>query len=343
MKRDNISMDNKRLFSIVVPIYNREKYIKQCLESIQKQTYKNIEIILVDDGSTDDSRKICENIANFDTRIHYYYKENGGVSSARNLGLKKANGEFISFVDSDDFVDELFIERMLEKMDINTDMVVLGQYRYIEEEKNSIIIKPIIKAGRYTSDEIKKVVIDAGLFKGFTVPSVCSVCFRTSNIFTKNITFSENVVYNEDGLFASEYVFYSTKDIYIDYSEAHYFYRANYQSASYLVDETSPKYLLSMYNIYNRLTALIDENNNVKLQIERRYASKTINKIVSMIRSNFEYNEIKRVMTDKRFKASLKTIFFSKLTIQFKFLYILLILKMYSITYLVFKIKYKYR
>ena len=106
--------------SIIVPIYNKEKYLEKCLDSILGQTYRDLEIILVDDGSTDNSLAICQRYAEKDPRIKIYHKPNGGVSSARNLGLEKSTGKYISFVDPDDFIHSEFIER-LEMMLVQSD------------------------------------------------------------------------------------------------------------------------------------------------------------------------------------------------------------------------------
>lgn len=105
-------MENS-LVSIIVPIYNVEKYLSTCINSILNQTYKNLEIILVDDGSTDDCPKICEKFANKDSRIKVIHKINGGLSEARNFGLEIASGDWISFVDSDDYVENNYIEALI--------------------------------------------------------------------------------------------------------------------------------------------------------------------------------------------------------------------------------------
>ena len=98
------------LISIVVPIYNVEKYLEKCVESILRQTYKNIEIILVDDGSPDLCGEICENYKKIDKRITVIHKKNGGLSDARNYGIKHSNGKYITFIDSDDYVERDYIE-----------------------------------------------------------------------------------------------------------------------------------------------------------------------------------------------------------------------------------------
>ena len=94
--------------SVVVPIYNVEKYLRACLDSIMGQTFKNLEIILVDDGSPDDCPRICDEYAKKDSRVHVFHKHNEGVSSARNLGLENSTGEWITFIDSDDYISDYF-------------------------------------------------------------------------------------------------------------------------------------------------------------------------------------------------------------------------------------------
>ena len=94
-----------QLISVIVPVYNVEEYLKQCLDSILEQTFSNYEVILVNDGSTDSSGLICQEYAENDTRIRYFEKENGGLSDARNYGIEQAQGEYLTFVDSDDFLD----------------------------------------------------------------------------------------------------------------------------------------------------------------------------------------------------------------------------------------------
>ena len=103
------------LVSIVVPVYNVEKYLWECLYSLKEQSYKNIEVIMVNDGSTDGSRDICEKICE-DKRFILINKKNGGLSSARNAGIDVARGEYITFVDSDDFVDQDFVQRLYDSV-----------------------------------------------------------------------------------------------------------------------------------------------------------------------------------------------------------------------------------
>lgn len=104
------------LVSIIVPVYNVEKYLARCIDSLINQTYKNLEIILVNDGSPDNSGTICDEYAAKDNRVQVVHKNNGGLSSARNAGLDICTGEYVCFIDSDDFISAYFVEYMLEKM-----------------------------------------------------------------------------------------------------------------------------------------------------------------------------------------------------------------------------------
>lgn len=103
--------------SVIVPVYNVEKYLRKCVESIKNQTYQNLEIILVDDGSTDCSGKICDDLSQSDDRIVVIHKENGGLSDARNVGMDASSGDYIGFVDSDDYIDKDFYEILVANLE----------------------------------------------------------------------------------------------------------------------------------------------------------------------------------------------------------------------------------
>lgn len=124
------------LISVIVPIYNVEKYLDKCVDSIINQTYKNLEIILVDDGSPDNCPKMCDDYAKKDSRIKVVHKENGGLSDARNAGMKVATGEYVSFIDSDDYISLDFYETLLQTMiDNDSDIVECSVVKFYENEK----------------------------------------------------------------------------------------------------------------------------------------------------------------------------------------------------------------
>lgn len=115
------------MISVIVPVYNVEKYIERCVDSVLAQTYKEFELILVDDGSTDYSGEICEKLGSKDHRIRVFHQENKGLSAARNRGLKEAEGEYITYIDSDDYVDELYLEILYQNaVSYQADISVCG-------------------------------------------------------------------------------------------------------------------------------------------------------------------------------------------------------------------------
>jgi glycosyltransferase involved in cell wall biosynthesis len=135
-------------FSIIVPVYNAGKYLSQCIDSILNQTFMDFELLLINDGSTDNSGIICNEYALNDSRIRVFRKENGGVSSARNFGLDQAQGEWVTFVDSDDWLADNFLEQMLNKaLESNVDAVFCNCFYAYDEE----ILPKVI----YTEDTLE--------------------------------------------------------------------------------------------------------------------------------------------------------------------------------------------
>ena len=156
--KDNIEMVNKELISIIVPIYNAENYLYRCLDSIINQTYAKLQIILVDDGSTDSSGEICEQYAKNDARIEVIHTINKGVICARKTGVKAAKGKYVGFVDSDDYIDNDYYEKLYicaEKN--NAEMVQTG---YKEQFENVVIRNHYVKNGSILLTEKREDRID---------------------------------------------------------------------------------------------------------------------------------------------------------------------------------------
>ena len=121
------------LISVIVPVYNVEQYLRQCIDSILNQTYQEIEVLLINDGSTDASDEICREYAERDSRIRYFVKENGGLSDARNYALDRAEGEYVTFVDSDDFLMEQALEKLYATSLLGESDLVVGFFCYFEK------------------------------------------------------------------------------------------------------------------------------------------------------------------------------------------------------------------
>ncbi|MBR3606501.1 MAG: glycosyltransferase family 2 protein [Lachnospiraceae bacterium] len=154
-------MENRDpLVSIIVPVFNTQDYLQECLNSIREQSYKNLEIILVDDGSTDQSAILCEEFARKDHRIRVFHKKNGGLMSAWTYGIKEAYGEYVSFVDSDDWIELDMIEGLVREASGNAREIICSNY-IIEkmQRKDSIKVRQGLEPGYYGREEIENKII----------------------------------------------------------------------------------------------------------------------------------------------------------------------------------------
>ena len=150
-------MDDK--ISVIVPIYNVEPYLRQCVDSVIKQTYSNLEILLIDDGSPDHCGAICDDYAQKDNRIKVLHKKNGGLSAAWNDGMSMATGDWIAFVDSDDWLDTKYFETLLQAPGIDAaDIIQSGGY-YWEESRNQFVrwafLEPCVAQSKAEKNELK--------------------------------------------------------------------------------------------------------------------------------------------------------------------------------------------
>lgn len=153
------------LISVIVPVYKVEKYLDCCVESITNQTYKNLEIILVDDGSPDNCPKMCDEWAQKDSRIKVIHKENGGLSDARNAGMAIATGEVISFIDSDDYIDLNMYELLINKMhETDSDIVSCG-VNWVDESGGVLKCDMVLSDVVFSTEEAMKELLDDGALK----------------------------------------------------------------------------------------------------------------------------------------------------------------------------------
>lgn len=139
-------MLNQELISVIVPIYNVEKYLDRCVKSICEQSYRNLEIILVDDGSGDMCGAMCDTYANHDSRVLVVHKENGGLSDARNAGLNICSGTYVTFIDSDDYIEHDYIETLYSALVENQADISIGDYFY--ETENGLTINSYLNSGK---------------------------------------------------------------------------------------------------------------------------------------------------------------------------------------------------
>lgn len=224
MRNDNYAV------SVVVPMYNSEFYISKCLESIISQSYSNMQIILVNDGSTDDTRAICEKYAQKDQRILLINKENEGLLSARLTGTERAEARYIAFVDSDDWIEPLFIENMMNKIE-DADIICSDALRIYEDghallEKNSIEIG----IGIYDSESERRYLYERMLSldddnKLKILPYAWNKLFKKKILLPILRTVDKRIFDGEDVAFVFPYLLKAKKIVVSDYCGYNYFFR----------------------------------------------------------------------------------------------------------------------
>ena len=230
--------------SVIVPIYNSEKYISECIESILNQTYDKFELILIDDGSKDSSGDICKQYELLDSRVIYIRKENGGVSSARNEGVRCANGDFITFVDSDDFVKPNMLEVLIKN---RCDFAMCG-YELYDDVGNSVF-------DQFSCPDLLGTIHDlAQKIRDYLSPPYllgpCFKLFRKDIIVENSVIFPPELSYGEDAIFVLEYLVHC-KTVSI-FSNIGYSYR------KYGSESLSGRFLTNKIDINYRINTLID-------------------------------------------------------------------------------------
>ncbi len=204
------------MISIIVPIYNTPKdYIQKCISSLLKQTYSSYEILLVDDGSNEDVADYCDELSHKDLRIRVYHQKNRGVSSARNLGLEVAEGEYIAFVDADDWVEPDYIEKLLSAIEMNAEMAICNICYDYGEDSNSDLTGSNLKKVEYNKSEVYKELLYSKEIGGFLWNKLFKKKFITKRL-------DESLHYSEDYVFVAEYCRQITKAIYLDSKLYHY-------------------------------------------------------------------------------------------------------------------------
>ena len=237
----------KAKITVIVPVYNVEKYLRKCLDSLIDQTYKNIKIVCVNDGSTDSSAKILEEYQKKDSRILIINKENGGLSSARNAALKKCDTEYVMFCDSDDTFSLRMCEKMLTSIEEdNSDIAVCTQnviYHTHEEMRESD--RNYYRLNYYGKNEVD----DELIIK--TDVSVLNKIFRTSIINKNNISFPEGIN-NEDFYFYNAYMSVSKTVTFVNQRLYNYVRRANsIMSSNFEAEHLSLDHLLSAEKLFD--------------------------------------------------------------------------------------------
>ena len=208
--------ESKALISIIVPIYNVEKYLRQCLDSIQDQSYQNFECLLINDGSPDNSADICKEYVSKDPRFRYIEKENGGVSSARNLGLEHSKGEYITFIDSDDWVDSDYLEVLYKSLTDEKADVAVSTYKQFNMDDNNYYVHSYQRGYEkkiFTGPELIDEFIALDTFD-HSYRFVCGKLVR--KCLLDKIAFNEKTTLGEDMEFWLKLYLISNKIVYVN-------------------------------------------------------------------------------------------------------------------------------
>lgn len=299
----------KNKVSIIVPVYNCDKYLNKCIDSILNQTYRNFELILINDGSTDESLEICKERSLEDNRIIVINKKNGGVSSARNEGLKIATGDYLLFIDGDDYIDIDCVQNCINIIsEFNLDIVKFG---YIKELR-----KKITKKYHYTVPVNEK--IERKNYSNQLYPYILSTndfCNVTNAIIKKSIV--KNIVFQNDILIGEDYLFFveclrNSNSIYF-MDEFFYHYVVNNDSATHNFNEKSnvQKLANSLFVNEKIKNIVCNDNYNATNEYSLKCIDSIYNNIISCI-TNTKYNTfctyIDTIQNDEFIKLKIKEI-----------------------------------
>ena len=321
------AMDNNLvsgLVSIIVPVFNGEKYLRLCIESITSQSYKNIEIILVDDGSTDNSGEICNAYALSNDRIRVIHTQNNGPATARNIGIKNSKGSFIFFVDSDDSIENGAIELLIENYRQTKADIIVGDFKKIKDDisdsghnrffsSSTLLTKQDIT--NYTRCYLKK----PNRFPLFAFS--WGRLFKSSIIKNNKIFFNTDLRTFEDVAFNFEYLNYTNEIFFLKETIYNHLVHDNYMSATMMISDNPKKlfgYKQALTNISDFLKNLILSGADIKKEVGHAYICLTIIQLVrtcgQINNSNKKkiYKLIHEIINDSNLRDNLQFYFPSK-------------------------------
>lgn len=268
-------MNRPPKISVIVPVYNVEEYIQDCVHSILNQTFSDFELLLIDDGSSDSSGKLIDEFSDIDIRVRSIHKENQGVSATRNLGIDLAKGEFICFIDSDDWIDKNYFEKLFENSS-STDLIILTAVAY--DYPNKTIYKtPLYKKEFFSNEAIPQLLIENNFFT--TGDGGCwSKLFRKNIIIENDIRFQINNAAYEDTLFTFEYIS-KCKKVYIARgSHYHYIHRHDIS-----LSKKKHPYKNYLDSGTKALTLLIEIQNKYQIENVSTFMIKGITKFIGVL------------------------------------------------------------
>jgi len=331
------------LVSIIVPVYNSEKYLNKCIKSILIQTYKNIELILINDGSIDNSGYLCDAYTNIDHRVKVMHVENSGVSSARNKGIEAATGKFIQFVDSDDYIDQNMIQILVNEINKNVDIVICGYKRLYKDNNGTIAVN---NSSLYNEVAITKKRFLHGignLFVNLYINYLWNKLYVTGIIRKFDIKFDDSINWGEDLMFNLEYMDYCSNITIID---KHLYNYINYND-----DSLTSKFNSELFNnqqaMYKAVRKFLSSNNEYsgknKDLVETRFTNAIIMCLSNLFCKGSDYKNIEindkilEIVEDDKVRKNLK--YFAYGDIQKRFIGKMIVKKSLNFIFYFFTIK----
>ncbi|MEH7129316.1 glycosyltransferase family 2 protein [Neobacillus drentensis] len=301
--------------SVVIPVYNVENYLHRCVDSVLNQSFQDFEIILIDDGSKDKSGKICDEYAQIDKRIRVIHKENARVSAARNDGIKSAKGKYISFIDSDDWIDPGMYQEMVNKAEELDLDFIMCDYKKRENNYEFKRTQPI-RGGYYSKEDIKNELFQCLIMlEDVEYPPTNSNCvclFNLLFLITNNLSYDEDIHYDEDTIFGSKVLYHTTKFYYL---KNHYYYNYFYNQNS-TTNTYSEKRWNSFLKINERLINFFgnsiefDFSRQIKINMlyltlsalgQIKYSKNDWKERSNMIEEIMEHPQVKGIFKDFKF------------------------------------------
>lgn len=288
------------IVSVIIPVYNSQEYLPRCIESICAQTFERFELILVDDGSTDQSGLICDYYEKKDSRIRVFHQDNNGAASARNKGIRAANGKYLMFCDSDDIVSSMWIEHLIAYME-DEDVLPIGSY--CNNMKQLGKFKEIPKIDSQIVDSSNYFLFNQMGIAGF----LCNALYCREIVVKNNIFMREKHLcgdYNEDLIFALTYISKISKIVYTGYADYLYNVHENSLSKSYqkyYFEKYQEKYLLWSEFIKNQ--AKLNQN-----QVKYELASKMLYYFLRALQMEIDNVKVSNILNKyRRFSTIVKS------------------------------------
>lgn len=302
------------MISVIVSIYNIENYLKECVDSLLSQDYKDFEIILVDDGSTDSSGIICDKYQDAYSNVRVIHKRNGGLVSARKSGLLSSSGTHIIFLDGDDYLDKNCIATFSRYIKKHNPDIICASLTKVYPDGNTEKVPQYINNGLYKGDSLERVIIPNMLstHRFFTfgiIPSVCTKCFKRDIILDAYSTMDDRITIGEDAAISYPSILKSNSILVVDY--AGYMYRQNPNSMTHTYDD----------NLYKKLDYLLnrldDEFNGTHyINLKKQFYDYAFALLINGAKNEFKYSKYAIKVKKAKFSEYLNNQYFKQAIID---------------------------